>query len=144
MRSLTPSMWLSWLMQVHDRFILIHSWAAVEVQHQTRLLFVQRLHQTPRWASSPAVTVYTHRVAAWRCFTITSFALQLLCFQYEWSIVIIWLVGFQDCLSAITDFFNKKLYIIGYIGIGIAGVMVRLYKIFTKHMYFYASYATVF
>ncbi|KAG7226795.1 hypothetical protein INR49_014144 [Caranx melampygus] len=28
-----------------------------------------------------------------------------------------------DCLSAITDFFNEKLHIIGYIGIGIAGVM---------------------
>ncbi|XP_063765842.1 tetraspanin-2a isoform X2 [Eleginops maclovinus] len=30
----------------------------------------------------------------------------------------------QDCLTAITDFFNEKLHIIGYIGIGIAGVMV--------------------
>lgn len=36
------------------------------------------------------------------------------------------LVVFQDCLSAITDFFNEKLHIIGYIGIGIAGVMVRI------------------
>uniref|UniRef100_A0A3P9B3B0 Tetraspanin 2a n=1 Tax=Maylandia zebra TaxID=106582 RepID=A0A3P9B3B0_9CICH len=31
----------------------------------------------------------------------------------------------KDCLTAITDFFDEKLYIIGYIGIGIAGVMVR-------------------
>ncbi|KAG7494563.1 hypothetical protein JOB18_033115 [Solea senegalensis] len=30
----------------------------------------------------------------------------------------------QDCLSAITDFLNEKLHIIGYTGIGIAGVMV--------------------
>ncbi|XP_023271975.1 tetraspanin-2-like [Seriola lalandi dorsalis] len=30
----------------------------------------------------------------------------------------------KDCLSAITDFLNEKLHIIGYIGIGIAGVMV--------------------
>ncbi|XP_042364484.1 tetraspanin-2a [Plectropomus leopardus] len=30
----------------------------------------------------------------------------------------------QDCLTAITAFFNEKLYIIGYIGIGIAGVMI--------------------
>ncbi|KAM3877616.1 tetraspanin-2a [Diretmus argenteus] len=30
----------------------------------------------------------------------------------------------KDCLIAITDFFNEKLYIIGYVGIGIAGVMV--------------------
>ncbi|XP_030585337.1 tetraspanin-2-like [Archocentrus centrarchus] len=30
----------------------------------------------------------------------------------------------QDCLTAITDFFDEKLYIIGYIGIGIAGVMI--------------------
>uniref|UniRef100_A0A1A8S218 Tetraspanin n=1 Tax=Nothobranchius rachovii TaxID=451742 RepID=A0A1A8S218_9TELE len=29
-----------------------------------------------------------------------------------------------DCLTAISDFFNEKLYIIGYIGIGIAGVMI--------------------
>uniref|UniRef100_A0A3Q2VDD9 Tetraspanin 2a n=2 Tax=Haplochromini TaxID=319058 RepID=A0A3Q2VDD9_HAPBU len=29
-----------------------------------------------------------------------------------------------DCLTAITDFFDEKLYIIGYIGIGIAGVMI--------------------
>lgn len=34
----------------------------------------------------------------------------------------------QDCLSAITNFFNEKLHIIGYIGIGIAGVMVRIYS----------------
>lgn len=33
----------------------------------------------------------------------------------------------QDCLTAITDFFNEKLHIIGYIGIGVAGVMVRIY-----------------
>nr|XP_020469382.1 tetraspanin-2-like [Monopterus albus] len=32
--------------------------------------------------------------------------------------------GKQDCLAAITNFFNDKLYIIGYIGIGIAGVMI--------------------
>ncbi|XP_019712981.1 tetraspanin-2a [Hippocampus comes] len=30
----------------------------------------------------------------------------------------------QDCLSAITDFFNNKLHVIGYIGIGIGGVMI--------------------
>ncbi|XP_061584416.1 tetraspanin-2a [Cololabis saira] len=30
----------------------------------------------------------------------------------------------QDCLTAIIDFFNEKLHIIGYIGIGIAGVMI--------------------
>ncbi|XP_029005609.1 tetraspanin-2a [Betta splendens] len=30
----------------------------------------------------------------------------------------------QDCLSAITDFFNEKLHIIGYLGIGVAGVMI--------------------
>ncbi|CAB1353353.1 unnamed protein product [Coregonus sp. 'balchen'] len=30
----------------------------------------------------------------------------------------------KDCLNAIMDFFNEKLYIIGYVGIGVAGVMV--------------------
>ncbi|KAF6733833.1 CD81 protein [Oryzias melastigma] len=30
----------------------------------------------------------------------------------------------QDCQKAISDFFNEKLYIIGYIGIGTAGVMI--------------------
>ncbi|XP_056293759.1 tetraspanin-2a [Pseudoliparis swirei] len=30
----------------------------------------------------------------------------------------------QDCLTAITEFFNEKLHIIGYIGIGMAGVMI--------------------
>lgn len=30
----------------------------------------------------------------------------------------------RDCLTAITTFFNEKLHIIGYIGIGIAGVMI--------------------
>ncbi|XP_044070927.1 tetraspanin-2a isoform X2 [Siniperca chuatsi] len=30
----------------------------------------------------------------------------------------------QDCFTAITDFFNEKLHIIGYIGIGVAGVMI--------------------
>ncbi|XP_029358743.1 tetraspanin-2a [Echeneis naucrates] len=30
----------------------------------------------------------------------------------------------QNCLSAITDFFNEKLHIIGYVGIGVAGVMI--------------------
>ncbi|CAI5686893.1 tetraspanin-2a [Oreochromis niloticus] len=30
----------------------------------------------------------------------------------------------KDCMTAITDFFDEKLYIIGYIGIGIAGVMI--------------------
>uniref|UniRef100_A0AAZ3SI74 Uncharacterized protein n=1 Tax=Oncorhynchus tshawytscha TaxID=74940 RepID=A0AAZ3SI74_ONCTS len=29
-----------------------------------------------------------------------------------------------DCLNAIMVFFNEKLYIIGYVGIGVAGVMV--------------------
>lgn len=32
--------------------------------------------------------------------------------------------GLQDCETGIKDFFNSKLYIIGYVGIGIAGVMV--------------------
>ncbi|XP_077582256.1 tetraspanin-2a [Stigmatopora nigra] len=32
--------------------------------------------------------------------------------------------GTKDCLSAITDFFNERLHIIGYIGIGIGGVMI--------------------
>ena len=32
--------------------------------------------------------------------------------------------GLQDCETGIKDFFNAKLYIIGYVGIGIAGVMV--------------------
>lgn len=32
--------------------------------------------------------------------------------------------GAQDCETGIKDFFNSKLYIIGYVGIGIAGVMV--------------------
>ncbi|XP_051803901.1 tetraspanin-2a isoform X2 [Acanthochromis polyacanthus] len=30
----------------------------------------------------------------------------------------------QDCLVAIRDFVNEKLHIIGYVGIGIAGVMI--------------------
>lgn len=30
----------------------------------------------------------------------------------------------KDCLTAIKDFFDEKLHIIGYIGIGIAGVMI--------------------
>ncbi|XP_036390156.1 CD9 antigen-like [Megalops cyprinoides] len=30
----------------------------------------------------------------------------------------------KDCKTAISDFFNNKLYIIGYVGIGIAGVMI--------------------
>ncbi|XP_061543197.1 tetraspanin-2a [Phycodurus eques] len=30
----------------------------------------------------------------------------------------------KDCLSAITDFFNDKLHVIGYIGIGIGGAMI--------------------
>lgn len=34
------------------------------------------------------------------------------------------IVGLQDCETGIKDFFNSKLYIIGYVGIGIAGVMV--------------------
>ncbi|XP_019747219.1 tetraspanin-2-like isoform X2 [Hippocampus comes] len=32
--------------------------------------------------------------------------------------------GTKDCETAIKDFFNSKLYIIGYVGIGIAGVMI--------------------
>lgn len=35
---------------------------------------------------------------------------------------------FQDCFTAITDFFNERLHIIGYIGISAAGVMVRICK----------------
>ncbi|KAJ8373111.1 hypothetical protein AAFF_G00271160 [Aldrovandia affinis] len=34
----------------------------------------------------------------------------------------------KDCTAAITDFFNSKLYIIGYAGIGIAGVMAQLHS----------------
>lgn len=30
----------------------------------------------------------------------------------------------KDCLKAIEDFFTEKLFIIGYVGIGIAGVMI--------------------
>lgn len=30
----------------------------------------------------------------------------------------------KDCVSAIEEFFNNKLYIIGYVGVGIAGVMI--------------------
>lgn len=30
----------------------------------------------------------------------------------------------KDCESGIKDFFNNKLYIIGYVGIGIAGIMI--------------------
>lgn len=30
----------------------------------------------------------------------------------------------KDCFTAITNFFNEKLHIIGYIGIGVAGVMI--------------------
>ncbi|XP_065135742.2 tetraspanin-2a [Paramisgurnus dabryanus] len=30
----------------------------------------------------------------------------------------------KDCLKALEDFFNEKLFIIGYVGIGIAGVMI--------------------
>uniref|UniRef100_A0AAR2K775 Tetraspanin 2b n=1 Tax=Pygocentrus nattereri TaxID=42514 RepID=A0AAR2K775_PYGNA len=29
-----------------------------------------------------------------------------------------------DCITAINDFFNEKLFIIGYVGLGIAGVMI--------------------
>jgi hypothetical protein len=32
----------------------------------------------------------------------------------------------QDCEVGIEEFFNSKLYIIGYVGIGIAGVMVSI------------------
>lgn len=32
--------------------------------------------------------------------------------------------GTENCHAAITDFFNEKLHIIGYIGIGVAGVMI--------------------
>ncbi|XP_063071784.1 tetraspanin-2a [Engraulis encrasicolus] len=32
--------------------------------------------------------------------------------------------GTKDCVKAIDDFFNEKLFIIGYVGIGIAGVMI--------------------
>ncbi|XP_072237812.1 tetraspanin-2a isoform X2 [Leuresthes tenuis] len=32
--------------------------------------------------------------------------------------------GTQECLTAIIDFFDEKLHIIGYIGIGIAGVVI--------------------
>lgn len=33
---------------------------------------------------------------------------------------------FQDCVKAIEGFFNEKLFIIGYVGLGIAGIMVRI------------------
>lgn len=38
------------------------------------------------------------------------------------------IVFIQDCFTAITDFFNERLHIIGYIGIGVAGVMVIICK----------------
>lgn len=34
--------------------------------------------------------------------------------------------AFKDCVKAIEDFFNEKLFIIGYVGLGIAGIMVRI------------------
>lgn len=34
----------------------------------------------------------------------------------------------QDCNQAIEEFFNEKLFIIGYVGIGIAGIMVRTWN----------------
>uniref|UniRef100_A0A8C3G1W2 Tetraspanin 2b n=1 Tax=Cyclopterus lumpus TaxID=8103 RepID=A0A8C3G1W2_CYCLU len=34
------------------------------------------------------------------------------------------ILGLQDCKTSIKEFFNSKLYIIGYVGIGIAGVMI--------------------
>ncbi|CAB1424348.1 unnamed protein product [Pleuronectes platessa] len=34
------------------------------------------------------------------------------------------ILALQDCETGIKDFFNSKLYIIGYVGIGIAGVMI--------------------
>ncbi|KAG7326507.1 hypothetical protein KOW79_009908 [Hemibagrus wyckioides] len=30
----------------------------------------------------------------------------------------------KDCVKAIEDFFNEKLFIIGYVGIGVAGIMI--------------------
>uniref|UniRef100_H3BZK3 Tetraspanin n=1 Tax=Tetraodon nigroviridis TaxID=99883 RepID=H3BZK3_TETNG len=30
----------------------------------------------------------------------------------------------KDCFTAVSDFFNERLHIIGYVGIGVAGVMV--------------------
>ncbi|XP_068614529.1 tetraspanin-2-like [Brachionichthys hirsutus] len=30
----------------------------------------------------------------------------------------------QDCLTAISNFFNEKLHVLGYVGIGVAGVMI--------------------
>ena len=32
----------------------------------------------------------------------------------------------KTCEEAIEEFFNTKLYVIGYVGIGIAGVMVSM------------------
>ncbi|XP_051568685.1 tetraspanin-2-like [Myxocyprinus asiaticus] len=32
--------------------------------------------------------------------------------------------SYKDCIKAIEDFFNEKLFIIGYVGIGIAGVKI--------------------
>ncbi|XP_051997072.1 tetraspanin-2-like [Xyrauchen texanus] len=32
--------------------------------------------------------------------------------------------SYKDCLKAIEDFFNEKLFIIGYVGIGIAGIKI--------------------
>ena len=46
----------------------------------------------------------------------------------------------QDCLTAIIDFFNEKLHIIGYIGIGIAGVVVRNCNILT-FSYIFSSFS---
>ena len=41
---------------------------------------------------------------------------------------------FQDCLTAITDFFNEKLYIIGYVGMCVAGVMVGSIQFLILHV----------
>ncbi|KAM8914930.1 tetraspanin-2a [Spinachia spinachia] len=50
------------------------------------------------------------------CGGSTSDAAEALCAQAEENI--------RDCLTAITEFFDEKLHIIGYTGIGIAGVMI--------------------
>lgn len=44
----------------------------------------------------------------------------------------------QDCETGIKDFFNSKLFIVGYVGIGIAGVMVSREKRKVRNAHTYA------
>uniref|UniRef100_A0A8C2ZJN6 Tetraspanin 2b n=1 Tax=Cyclopterus lumpus TaxID=8103 RepID=A0A8C2ZJN6_CYCLU len=38
------------------------------------------------------------------------------------------ILGLQDCKTSIKEFFNSKLYIIGYVGIGIAGIIGMIFS----------------